>query len=253
MPRDKDIRKSFEITDDGMQGIIGYFFYVIACKESATSKDISIRLPENQIQITFEWARFYNQQDLIQIMESCFELCHARTCLISLISVFEAALKRFIGRLNETGHISNNQERHLKHYKKKLEWAFGIVSGSTYGTKSMQSRVSDLCLHVDHARRIRNVWMHNNGLLNKRYGSDCISISGKQSIVVSAYQEYRKTKKQIPISLRPDSFMYICLSHIELLHQLHYNIQKKYFGQKRAYSYRALRKNIEWHRLLIGA
>ena len=125
MPRDKDIRKSFEITDDGMQGIIGYFFYVIACKESATSKDISIRLPENQIQITVEWVRFYNQQDLIQIMESCFELYHARTCLISLISIFETALKRFIGRLNETRHISNNQESHLKHYKKSLSGHLG--------------------------------------------------------------------------------------------------------------------------------
>jgi len=192
MPRDKEIRRSFEIADDGMQGIVGYFYYVVACKDSATPKDISTRIPRNQIQVTFEWARFYNPQDLIKTMGSCFGLYHSRICLVSLISVFESALKGFIERLNNLGHISNTKKRQLQHYKKKLEWVFDKVAGSTYGTNTMQERIPDLCLLVDHARRIRNLWMHNNGLLNEKYGSDCLSISGKQPIVVSAYQEYKR-------------------------------------------------------------
>lgn len=252
MPRDKEIRRSFEIADDGMQGIICYFYYVVACKDSAAPKDILKRFPKNQIQVTFEWNRFYNPQDLLSIMESCFVIYHARICLVSLISVFESALKDFIERLNNIGHISNTKQKQLQHYKKKLEWAFDKVSGSTYGKKPMQERIPDLCLNVDHARRIRNLWMHNNGLLNEKYESDCISIIGKQPIVVDAYEEYKRSKNKIPIALKPDSCIHICLSHIELLHQIHHNIQKEYFGQKRAYSYKALRKRIEWQRILIG-
>lgn len=252
MPRDKNIRKSFEIADDGLQGTIGYFFYVIACKKSANPNKLTEALPKNQIPITLEWVRYYDQKELVQIMESCFDLYHARICLISAISIFESALKDFIQRLNATRHISNNRVRNLKFYKQKLEWAFGVISGSTYGKKSMQTRIPELCLQVDHARRIRNLWIHNNGLLNERYKSDCISIPGESGILVSVYDEYKRSKRKIPIGLTPESFIHICCSHIELLHQLHYNIQKQYFGQQRAYSYRASRKKIEWHRLLIG-
>ncbi|MBU4261222.1 MAG: hypothetical protein KKC76_04990 [Proteobacteria bacterium] len=252
MPRDRSIRKSFEIADDGLQGTIGYFFFVIACKDSAKFNEISQRLPPGAIPVTQEWVRFYDKEELVQVMESCFNFYHARICLISSISIFESALKDFITRLNAKGHISNNRVRNLKYYKQKLEWAFEMVSASTYGTRSMKARIPDLCLQVDHARRIRNLWMHNNGLLNKRYKTDCISIPGKSAILVSAYDEYKRTKRKIPIGLTPESFIHICCSHVELLHQLHYNIQKQYFGQQRAYSYRASRKKIEWHRLLIG-
>lgn len=252
MPRDKGIKKSFEIADDGMQGVIGYFFYVIACQKSAESSEISKLLPPNSIPVTLEWARYYNQKQFLKIMNSCFELYHARICLISSISVFESALKDFIKRLNTTGHISNNKLRQLKNYKQKLVWAFDIVSGSTYGTTSMKERVPELCLQVDHARRIRNLWMHNNGLINEKYSNDCITITGKSSIVADAYKLYKKSKKKIPIALKPESFINICCAHVELLHQLHYNIQKIFFNQKRAYSYKASRKIIEWQRLLIG-
>lgn len=252
MPRDKKIRKSFEIADDGLQGTIGYFFYVIACKSSAKSNEISKRLPPDAIPVTLEWVRFYDREELVQVMGSCFDLYHARICLISSISIFESALKDFITRLNTTGHISNNRVRRLRYYRKKLEWTFEIISGSTYGTTSMKERIPDLCLQVDHARRIRNLWMHNNGLLNEKYKSDCIAVPGKSAILVTEYNEYKRSKRKIPIGLTPESFIHICCSHIELLHQLHYNIQKQYFGQKRAYSYRASRKKIEWHRLLIG-
>ncbi|MDY6854179.1 MAG: hypothetical protein SWO11_05660 [Thermodesulfobacteriota bacterium] len=60
MPRDKKIRKSFEIAYDGLQGTIGYFFYVTACKGSAKHNEISKRLPPNAIPVTHEWVRYYN-------------------------------------------------------------------------------------------------------------------------------------------------------------------------------------------------
>ena len=31
MPGDKEIKRAFEIADDGMQGVIGYFHYVKTC------------------------------------------------------------------------------------------------------------------------------------------------------------------------------------------------------------------------------
>ena len=253
MPRDKEIRISFEIADDGIQGVLGYFFYVIACRNSASAEKILSNLPENSILITHEWFRYYNKQHLVETMKSCFEPYHARVCLVSVIGIFEGAIKKFIERLSEERIISNNAKRQLQHYKKKLEWSFDIVSGSTYGTETMQARIPDLCLQVDHARRIRNLWMHNNGLLNRRYAEDSISVNGHPAIVDDSYQKYnRSRKKKIPVVLKPEGFIYMCLSHIEFLHQLHYCIQKQYFGQKRSYSYKASRKHIEWHRLLVG-
>jgi hypothetical protein len=94
----------------------------------------------------------------------------------------------------------------------------------------MQARLPDLCLQVDHARRIRNLFVHNNGLINEKYNSDCIPIPGKSSIIDDSYLEYKKSRKKIPIALNPNGFISICCSHIEFLHQLHYNIQKQYFG-----------------------
>jgi len=249
MPRDNDIKKTFEIADDGMQGVIGYFFYVLACKNSADTNTILSNLPKDCIHVTHEWVRFYKPIGLTQAMKSYFEPYHARVCLISVISLFEGALKNFIERLYKTRKINR---RPKNNYKRRLEWAFEMALKSDYGSKAMIARIPDLCLHVDHARRIRNLWMHNNGLYDSGYEKG-ISLSGRAPIIESSYQEYKKApKKKIPVILKPEGFLGMSLSHIELLHQLHYYIQKKYFGQKKAYSYKALKKGIEWHRLLIG-
>ncbi|MCP4050158.1 MAG: hypothetical protein GY730_05580 [bacterium] len=220
MPRDKKIRISFEVADDGMQAIIGYFFYVIACKSASKNKLIKENLPKDQIPVTLEWVRFYDQQNFMDNMGSCFKYYHARVCMVSVISSFEGALKNIIARLNEREHISNTAKKRLQHYKKKLEWAFDLVADSTYGTKTMKARIPELCLQVDHARRIRNLWMHNNGLLNKWYADDSININGHLPIIVPSYREYEKSpQKALPILLKPERFLIICLNHIELLHQ----------------------------------
>lgn len=253
MPRDKEIRISFEIGDDGIQGVMGYFFYLIACQKSAPAEMILSNLPKKSIHITHEWIRHFSKQDLVETMESCFEPYHARICLISVISIFEGAIKNFIERLSKMGKISNNNAKKLSNYKKKLEWSFDMVLKSTYGTDTMRTRIPDLCLQVDHARRIRNLWMHNNGILNKRYEEDSISLSGHIPIIDAHFKKNcRSKKKKIPIILNPKGFIHICLSHIEFLHHLHFCIQKIHFEQKRNYSYRSSRKRIDWHRFLTG-
>lgn len=243
MPRDKKIKKIFEIVDDGIQGVVGYFFYVLACKNAVNANSLLSKLPDKAIPITHEWSRYYNPHDLIDTMNSLFDPYHARVCLISTISIFEGALKNFIERLLNTKKIKQSPKNS---YKKRLEWIFSEVLKSNYGTAAMIARIPELCLHIDHARRIRNLWMHNNGLFDEHYKKDGIFLSGHSPIIDVSY----KNKK--PVIIKPEGFLAMCLSHIELLHQIHYQIQKKYFGQKKSYSYKELKKGIEWHRLLIG-
>lgn len=246
MPRDKVIRKSFEIADDGMQGVIAYCLYGLACKQSASEDKILVNLPEKAIQITHDWVRFYTPTNLIQAMNDYFEPYHARVSLISIISIFEGALANFIDRLVVTKKMVKPRK---SNYKARLEWAFDMSLQSKYANVS---RIPYLCLDIDHARRIRNLWMHNNGLFDKGY-EDCISVSGHTPIIDPSYLEYKNgRKKKVPVILKTDGFLKMGLSHIELLHQLHHSIQKTHFGQIRSYSYVAARKRIEWHRLLIG-
>jgi len=260
MPRDKEIKRAFEIADDGMQGIIGYFHYVKACKNVAEKSKIIEKLPytinENTnkyipaIQITHDWIRFYSPIELYNVMQDVFLYYHARVALISLISNFEGSLKNFIDILVKKNKI---QKPKKDNYKTRLKWAFNIANQSTYGNNNMQKRIPDLCLNVDHARRIRNLWMHDNGLFNERYGQDIINIDGKESQIDPKYYHFLNDPKMpIPFILKPDVFDGFALSHIEILHHINDTIQRKYFGQQRSYSYKALRKKIEWQRLLIG-
>ena len=134
MSIDNGIKKSFEIADDGMQGIVGYFHYVKACQNIAEQSEIIKKLPSNQnrilnefegaIKITYEWERKYDPTELCQTMQKVFLSHHARIALISLISIFEGALKNFINRLLKIKKIRNH-----KHdgYKKRLKWVFDIV------------------------------------------------------------------------------------------------------------------------------
>lgn len=246
MPRDKVIKKAFEVADDGMQGVLGYFFYVLACKNSSPEEKVQALLPQESIQITHDWVRYYSPKQLIEAMSSYFEPYHARVSLISIISIFEGALSNIVERLVSAGKML---EPRKTNYKARLEWAFSMALQSTYASAS---RIPDLCLYVDHARRIRNIWMHNNGLFDSGY-EDSISIPGRTPIIDPAYQRYKKRrKKQVPVILDPDAFPRMTVSHIELLHQLHDVIQRKYFDQVISYSYTSVSKRIEWHRLLIG-
>src|ERR1051326_951592 len=165
MPRDPYIRKAFEVADDSMQGAIGYFIYGGACKQSAPIQAVLAALPPH-MQITHDWGRNYIPSDLCQTMEECFEPYHARVSLIAIIGAFEGALLSFARRI---AAVSKNFNLPRGKYKKHLEWAFSVAQQSSYGDQQMQARIPDLCLDVDNARRIRNLWMHNNGLFDSVY------------------------------------------------------------------------------------
>jgi hypothetical protein len=250
MPRDPHIRRAFEVADDAMQGAIGYFIYGTACKQSAPTQAVLAALPPH-IQITNDWGRNYIPGDLCQTMEDCFEPYHARVSLIAIIGAFEGALLTFARRIAAADKTFIPPKGK---YKKHLEWAFSLVQQSIYGDLQMRARIPDLCLDVDHARRIRNLWMHNNGLFDFGYATDGISVQGRQPIIEPLYiaQVQKKRRKSVPIVLSRDGFGQLSRSHIELLHHLHDTIQKHYFGQKQSYHYGRMKKGIEWHRGMPG-
>ncbi len=231
-----------------MQGIVGYFLYGIASRKSAREAEILSHLPEN-LPLTHEWIRKYDPSSLIQVMRAFFDSYHARVSLISQIGVFEGAITSFVNCLRKMNKITRLRN---DHYKTKLEWAFGVALQSTYGKRGMIARIPRLCLDVDHARRIRNLWMHNNGLFNDSYRQG-ITVAGKGPIIEPAFREFDLSKtRRVPIVLEPEGFLAMSKSHIELLHQVHHSIQRIYYGQKRSYSYKARKKGIEWQRLLGG-
>jgi hypothetical protein len=251
MPRDLHIRRAFEVADDAMQAAIGYFMYGIACEQKAELQEVLSALPPAHIPITHNWVRNYSPSELCHAMERLFEPYHARVALIAVIGAFEGALRNFGERLVASGKIAKPPGWN---YKRKLEWAFSIARQAAYGDQQMQARIPTLCLHVDHARRIRNLWMHNNGLFDSEYAEGGIQIPGQQPIIDAVYVEQvqKKRRRKVGVVLSSMGFFQFAKSHIELLHHLHDTIQRIHFRQKRSYGYRQLKKRIEWHRLLTG-
>lgn len=251
MPKDTQIQRSFEIADDGMQGVIGYFHYVKACHSSASMTDIINKLPNAEednpsISITDSWKRYYSPHALVRTLKEIFLSYHTRTSTISLISIFEGGLSSFIERLNQTRNISNQP----RNYKQRLKWAFDVAKNSMIG---QQTPLSDICLNVDHARRIRNLWMHNNGLMNDHYSNDYIDVDGNPPIISPLYQTYLSNNKgPTPLIINPDSFEVLSICHITLLHHIHDAIQRTYFNDTQGYGYVVENKIIEWHRCLTG-
>lgn len=258
------IKKAFEIADDEMQGIIGYFHYVKACQNLAPQDKIIPKLPRLQdqntrefkygIQITNDWVRLYDPKNLCQTMQQIFLCYHTWVALISLISIFEGALKNFIETLKTAGTIPKKISKPKKdNYKSRLEWTFKIASQSEYGTNIMKNRIPNLCIQIDHARRIRNLWVHNRGFFDKGY-QNAINVNGQQPIISSQFTQFLKNKNTpVLFILDPSDFEVFSCSHIELLHHLQDTVQKKYFGQKECYNYETEKKKIEWQRLLQGS
>ena len=254
MPRDPNIKRTFEVADDAMQGAIGYFLYGIACHNKAPVQEVLFTLPPTSIPITHDWDRHYQPSELCEAMRESFLPYHARVSMIAVISAFEAAITRFEERLAATGKIQR-PSRQDSYYKRRLQRIFEQVRQTTYGTLEMRNRIPTLCLDVDHARRIRNLWMHHNGLFGPTYKADAIQIPGHNPIVDPSYVKFvqKRRRSVVPIVLTNEGFFGLAKSHIELLYQVHDTIQRKHFGQIRAYSYRQLKKPIEWHALLLGA
>ncbi len=254
MPRDQKLKRAFEVADDGMQGVIGYFYYVCAAQYIAKEQIIVDYLPHGGVlengsfkrqfcmKMFHEWIRFYDPVELVSTMRAVFTPYHIRTCMLGIVSIFEAYLSNSIDRLVGTKKVSVIKGG----YKKRLEWVFPFILTSKYGNKSMQDRRPNLCLDIDHARRIRNLWMHNNGNFTILYKKDSIKIDNHEPIIVPEFNKFTKSKKsKIPFPVNISLFETISRSHIEALHHIHNMLQVKYFGQKRWYDYKQEKKGIE--------
>ncbi|MFC2099546.1 hypothetical protein ACFLSF_01785 [Candidatus Bipolaricaulota bacterium] len=248
MPRDQGILRTFEVADDAMQGVVGYWLYGNACRQAANDIGIQSFLPE-EFPLTHRWPRNYDRSDLTRAMNDLYEPYHSRVALISIIGVFEVAIKGFMQRLRAAGKCEKPAP---DSYRQKLEWAFKVALQSTHGSQKVINRIPDLCLGIDNARRIRNLWMHSNGLFDVRYEEDGIRVAGREPVIEEAFRRFRDSGGQVPVVMDPTSFLDMSKSHIEVLHHIHNVIQRIHYGHSKPYDYREAGKRIEWHRLLIG-
>lgn len=209
-------------------------------------------LPPGRIPLTHEWDRHYNPEELVRTMRELFVAYHTRICLVAMVNIFEVATASFLERLSEAGHPQTVRDNG-KWYKSRLEWVFKKVEKSKYGSTAMQGRITQLCLNVDHARRLRNISVHNNGLFDERYETDAILVCDHPGLTHDDFQNFKADKsKPATMLLRPDDYVQLSKSHIELLHFLHHELQSQDFGDTTPYDYRREGKRIEWHRLLLG-
>lgn len=260
MDGDPEIKKIFEIADDGMQGLLGYHLYVAAAVKSASFDDKFSKLPKGAIPITWSFYRRYSPTELIENMEEIFDSVQTRTSLIILVATFEAALRFFATVLNKKRDDSIFKGMNLEFcgYGSLLDKVFAFVysnkeslfgEGKDEQTKKGRQRIPDLCLDVDDARRLRNLFLHDHGIFKEKY-KDALTIPGKKSREYSRFLEF---KENMPALLPHESYVAYSCSHIELLHYFHDLIQRKYFGlTSGGYYYKGLGKIIEWRRLLIG-
>jgi hypothetical protein len=250
MKRDPDIQKVFEVADDSLQGVLGYHLYTIAAQKSADAKKIGTYLPDDRIPITFDWDRFYNKQELVDLFTSpFFELVQARISLIATTNVFDAALNRFVEHLSEKGF----RQKPRQSYKQRIEWAYQESLKSDIGNKNTLDRLPGTFGIVDNARRLRNLIVHNHGLFDEKYKTDAIDSHGIQIDLHPGYDESKKpSKKAIPVLITTDYLIRFIRAHIEVLHVLHNGIQKRFFGVAEGYSYELERKPIEWRSILLG-
>jgi len=114
MAPDMQILEMFTTADDSMQGLWGLHRYVQAAHETANRGRIMERIPEGSFQMTHEWLRYYDRQELVIAVEDAFEFVHSRQSLVSLVAIFEAFLRRMLERLQQLGHVGNAADRYKK-------------------------------------------------------------------------------------------------------------------------------------------
>lgn len=244
MSRDQHIEDVFLSADDAIQGLWGLHSYINAAVNTADRQDMKARLPAGFFQITHEWARRYDRDELLAKMDNVFEFVHCRNSLVLLVSLFEGTIKRFNERLAKSSHASR-----FKSYKQLLVWGFALVQNSPSGSASMRQRLPSNCGDVDNARRLRNCFAHNNGRYEHSYLTDAIDDGWTQ---VRYPKEIGSVSSGEKIFIVNDKLEELLRSHVELLHMLHNTIQRAYFGETEDYNYAKEGKAIEWHRILSG-
>jgi hypothetical protein len=257
--RDLPIQRIFEITDDALQGLLGFHIYVSGAVDSAPEELIRAKCPEGQIEITPDWVRHYDREELLQFMKKSFTPIFYRNLFVAMVGYFDAATDDFIDYLLQIGINCDIRKSDLWSYKNRLEWVFRRVKGCSFEYPNFEIYVHDLCLDADHARRIRNIIVHNRGIINKKYLTDCspvcdiLSNPELEPSFCSFIDTYRKDPTaSIPIIINASEFSKSLIFHIRLLHFLHNEIQKQYFGCAEGYNYKEAKKKIEWHRVFSG-
>lgn len=246
MSRNPVVENVFLTADDAIQGLWGLHSFVNAAVDVADRSQIESRLPSGSFQMTHEWERFYQRDELIKEMDNVFEFIHCRNSLVLLVSVFEGALRRFNEELHRLSLAKEESD-----YKPLLRWVFDLVRNTGSGSATMQSRLPENCGDIDNARRLRNCFAHNNGRYSQRYIDDAIKdnwvlirhLGGNLAQAVVAKEKIFIVNGQLERLLR---------SHIEVLHITYNTIQRRFFGETQDYNYAAEDKRIEWHRILSG-
>jgi len=251
MSRDPIIQRALETADDSLQGIIGYHMYVSAMQKAVSRKEMLQYLPEGSFQITFSWIRYYDKQGLIETFEPpILDLYQGKILLVALTSVFEAVLDDFIQRLQELRVLEALPDNN---YKAFIEWAYELVLKAEIGEKAAIERLPTTFGIVDNARRLRNLFVHNHGLFNEMYEKSAIRKNKMVLDLHPFYSEFKKNpRKEVPVIVYWKYLQRFILAHIEVLHILHNQIQRKYFGVLEGYSYVREGKPIVYERALWG-
>lgn len=254
MKRDTDIQRVFEIADDSLQGIIGYYMYVQAMRRAVSPDDLQRYLPDHRFQMTFSWDRFYLKQDLINVFKTeISEFYQCKLLLVELTSIFEAALGELISFLIQKGFPQRiNGKKVPRYYKSHIVWALNQVRGCDLGDKKAINRLPQTFGIIDNARRLRNLIAHNHWVFNKFYEEDAITLEEIEVDMHPFYEHFKETERSVPVVMDWRYLERLILAHIEVLHVLHNSIQKEYFGVNKGYSYAREQKPIAWHRAIWG-
>ena len=230
-----------------MQGLWGVHRCLKAATDVAPQENLARLLPQGAFQLTHQWARTYDANELVQaIYDIGIDFLLSRSSLVSLVAICEAALNRFNTRLADLGRCKKKTKN-----KQLLRWAFELVRDSQSGSPETIARLPQSCGDLDNARRLRNCIVHNNGKYDKQmYLDDAIHDSW--IMVQHENDAARSVDEREPIFLVTDRFEYFFRSHIEFLHIMHNTVQSKYFGHGEAYNYGDEGKRIEWYRILSG-
>jgi hypothetical protein len=257
--KNPEIKKIFEITDDALQGLIGFHIYVSAAVESAKEDDIRKHFPDDHMIITLDWMREYDKEELLQFMKKSFNPIFYRHMLVATVSHFDAAIEDFLDYLHKNGIDCDYKESNRGGYRSRLKWVFSRVKNCKFHYPDMSENVYDLCVVVEQARIVRNIIVHNRGLIDRNYRDEFIKIYeifGDLELkpifdhANEIFTEDYVTPK--PIIVNAGDFFGSITRHIRLLHFLHNEIQRQYFDCPEEYNYREEKKKIEWHRVYLG-
>jgi len=262
MARNQEIQEIFETADNSLQGVIGHHFYVMALYRSIDDlkkirnylPNISDKAEADAFPMTFSWIRYYFRDELIDTyMPPFFELYQSRLSLTAIVSVFDDALDKFVIKLEHLGcHplLENGKKFDKRYYGERIKWAFSESKEATIGDLKAIKRLPKTFGIIDEARRLRNLIAHNHGIFDKHY-EDKVNKTFK-GIEKIMHPDYRDSGKPIAVILNHDDILNFSMAHIEVLHILHNQIQKKYFKHTDPYSYSREGSIIKWNSAFWG-